>query len=186
MSRTDPDEALRRKVTRLAAQCNVAEYRFLKSLAELVERKAWCGVGVRSCAHWLNFHCGIAESAGREKVRVASRLAELPAIDAAFARGELSFSKVRAMTRVATPENEDQLLNIARSCTASHMELLVRKYRRVCAVMEDRIEQTQQREGRLSYYQDDDGTWVIRAKLPPVEGSLVVKAIEAATPPTTG
>ena len=179
----EEDEALRQKVTRLAAQCNVAEYQFLKSLAILIARKASAGAGVRSCAHWLNFHCGISESAGREKVRVASRLEHLPGIDAAFSRGELSFSKVRAMTRVATPENEGHLLTIARHGTASHLEAVVSKYRRLLGSLEDKVEQDQQRERKLSYFQDSDGMWVIRAKLPPEEGSLVVKALEAVAKP---
>ena len=149
----------------------------------MVEREAWCGTGVRSCAHWLNFHCGIGESAGREKVRVATRLGSLPNIDAAFSRGELSFSMVRAMTRVATPENEDSLLNIGRHGTASHMEQVVRKYRRVKSSLEDSAEQTQRRNRSLSYHRDTDGSWVIRGRLPAEEGALVIKAIEAVAKP---
>ena len=183
MRQSAEGEALRERVTTLAARCNLAEYQFLKALAELVEREAWCGTGVRSCAHWLNFHCGIGESAGREKVRVATRLGSLPNIDAAFSRGELSFSMVRAMTRVATPENEDSLLNIARHGTASHMEQVVRKYRRVKSSLEDSAEQAQRRNRTLSYHRDTDGSWVIRGRLPAEEGALVIKAIEAVARP---
>ena len=88
-------------------------------------------MSLRSCAHWLNWKCGIDMGAAREKVRVARALGELPLIGAAFACGKVSYSKVRAMTRVASVDNEEYLLMIARHGTASHVEGLVRSYRRV-------------------------------------------------------
>ena len=99
--RDDDDRAA--KMTLLAGQINAANHRLLRLIAEFDRRKAWSGGGtVRSCAHWLNWQCGIALGAAREKVRVAHCLETLPQIDAAFAAGEVSCSKVRAMTRVAT------------------------------------------------------------------------------------
>jgi len=68
-------------------------------------------------------------NAAREKVRVAHALKPLPCISAAFASGELSFSKVRALTRIADPENEKELLDLARYATAAQVEKLVRAYR---------------------------------------------------------
>src|SRR6188508_536933 len=73
----------------------------------------WNG-GFRSCAHWLNWRTGLELGAAREKVRVAHALAGLPLLSAAMARGELSFSKVRALTRVATAANEEELLTFAK------------------------------------------------------------------------
>ena len=175
---TDPetDESLGERITLLAGQINAANHRLLKLIAEFDRRKGWSGGGtVRSCAQWLNWKCGIALVAAREKVRVARRLEELRLIDAAFSAGEISYSKVRAMTRVATPENEDYLLYIARNGTASHVEQMVRKYRKVCRVSDE----AQERDRELTYYQDQDGMWIIKARLPPEAGSLVVKAIEA-------
>ena len=99
-------------------------------LDEFDRHDGWAGDGIRSLAHWLNFKCGLGELVAREKVRVARALRSLPSIDNAFERGEISYSKVRAMTRVATLENEAELLNIARHGTAAHMERLVRAYRR--------------------------------------------------------
>ncbi len=81
----------------------------LPSLA-LIECNAWEGPGIKSPAHWRNYHCGIDLGAAREKVRVAKSLSALPAIDEAFRCGTISYSKVRAMTRSATPENEQMLL----------------------------------------------------------------------------
>jgi hypothetical protein len=104
-------------------------------------------------------------------------------IDASFATGEISYSKVRAMTRVATPETEEALLEIARHGTASHMEQLVSKYKRVKRNMQDEAEQEREASRKLSYYQDNDGMWVINARLSPEAGSLLVKAIEALVAP---
>jgi hypothetical protein len=113
------NEELGEALTRLAGHINAAQYRFLKLLAALVERDAWQGhSGIKSPAHWLNYYCGIDLGAAREKVRVALCLATLPLIDAAFSTGVISYSKVRAMTRSATPENEALLLQVARHGTA--------------------------------------------------------------------
>jgi len=153
-------------------------------IAEFDKREGWSGGGtVRSCAHWLNWKCGIALGAGREKVRVAHSLENLPLIDASFAAGEISYSKVRAMTRVATRENEDFLLRIAQHGTASHVEKVVGKYRSVQTLEADAAEHEQHNARKLVYYQDQDGTWVIHAKLPQVAGALVIKAIEAIANP---
>ena len=178
------DEQLGREITLLAGQTNAGNHRMLKLIAEFDDRKAWSGGGtVRSCPHWLNWKCGIVLGAAREKVRVAHCLKCLPRIDAAFASGELSYSKVRAMTRVATPENEDYLLHIARHSTASHIEKVVGKYQKVQRTMHDKAEADQEAARKLVYYQDDDGMWIIHAKLPAEEGSLVVKALEAVARP---
>ena len=180
----DDDETLGREITLLAGQINAANHRLLKLIAEFDRRKAWHGGGtVRSCAHWLNWKCGIALGAAREKVRVAHCLDTLPLIDASFAAGEISYSKVRAMSRVATPQNEDFLLRIAQHGTASHVEKVVGKYKRVQIEDEDAKEREQDNHRNLVYYQDQDGMWIIHAKLPPEAGALVVKAIAAVANP---
>ncbi|MBT4521281.1 MAG: DUF222 domain-containing protein [Halieaceae bacterium] len=172
-------DSLGNEITLLAGQINAANYRFLKLIAEFDRRSGWnCDGTVRNCAHWLNWKCGIDKGAAREKIRVARRLDELPMINAAFAAGEVSYSKVRAMTRVATNENEQYLLNIAHYGTASHVELVVRKFQRVRRQCADDNDALQQAERELRYYQDDDGMWVISARLPAEEGELLVKAIE--------
>ena len=81
---------------------------------------------MKSCAHWLNWKCGIGLGAAREKVRVAHALEKLPRVAAAMTEGRLSYSKARELTRVADASNEDYLLNIALCGTASHVEQVVR------------------------------------------------------------
>ena len=128
----DDNETLAQEITLLAGQINAANHRLLIMIAEFDRRKGWGGGGtIRTCAHWLNWKCGIALGAAREKVRVANCLGKMPLMNASFAAGEISYSKVRAMTRVATPENEDFLLMVARYGTASHVEKVVGKYKSV-------------------------------------------------------
>jgi hypothetical protein len=115
---------------------------------------------------------------GREKVRVARSLADLPLIDQAFSEGKISYSKVRAMTRVATPENEKFLLQIAEYGTANHMEFLVRKYQYCKRLQEPRDSENWKRYKDLGWYQDETGMIVINARLPPEEGALVIRALE--------
>ena len=102
---------------------------------EFDEHEGWGG-GFKSCAHWLNWRTGLAMGAAREKVRVARVLAELPQLSAEMRRGALSYSKVRALTRIATPSNEVTLLDFARCATAAHVERLVRAWRRVDRIAE--------------------------------------------------
>src|SRR5512137_3034910 len=118
-------------ITELAGHLNAATRRWLALIAEFDRRKGWSDSVTQSCAHWLNWQCGLDLGAARGKVRVAHALEELPLIGAAMGRGELSYSKVRELTRVATPATEKYLLDIALHGTASHVERLVRQYRRV-------------------------------------------------------
>ncbi len=173
-------ERLEAEITTLAGHLNAANYRLIKLLDEFDRQNGWCGVGIRSLSHWLNFRCGIGKLAAREKVRVARALRELPKIDAAFERGEVSYSKVRAMTRAATPQNEAFLLQIARHGTADHMERLVRAYRNHTAELDaSKSEPEGGREGRFWCYAEDDGTMVFGGRLPLEQGKLLEKALDA-------
>ena len=109
------------------------------------------------CAHWLNWRTGLALGAAREKVRVARTLAELPLLSAAMQRGQLSYSKVRALTRVATPANERSLLDFARCGTATHVERLVRGRRRVDRVAEAKDTRRRHETRELRTWVGDDG-----------------------------
>ncbi len=174
------NDALEDSITALAANIAAATWQLLTLIAEFDRREVWGNHGLNSCAHWLNWQCGIALGAAREKVRVARALEHLPLISAAFAAGVVSYSKVRAMTRVATPENEDTLLMIARHGTAMHVEQTVRAYRQV-----QRIEETEKANGAhrarsLDWYYDDDGMLVIQARLPAETGAMLLKALAAA------
>jgi Domain of unknown function (DUF222)/HNH endonuclease len=172
---------LENQIIELAGHLNAANYRFLSLLAEFDRRKGWNCRATRDCAHWLNWKCGIDLGAAREKVRTARALWNLPLVSAAMERGEISYSNVRAITRVATPENEDYFVQIALHGTAHHVETLVRAYRRAEEQQLSR-ERQQQMNREARYYWDHDGSLVLRARLPADVGALVLKALEAAVP----
>ncbi|MCU0974866.1 MAG: HNH endonuclease [Steroidobacteraceae bacterium] len=168
------------RITTLCGQLNAATYRWLILIAEFDRREGWNDGGSKSCAHWLNWRCGLDLGAAREKLRVAHALASLPRIAAAMAAGELSYSKARALTRVAESATEGYLLEVARHGTAHHVERLVRAYRRALDAQELAREARQQAERRLTWHHDDDGTLVVSARLPAEAGALLLKALEAA------
>ena len=171
-------QALETELTTLAAYINAATFRLLTLIAEFDALQGWAHAGCRSCAHWLNWKCGIGLGAAREKVRVANALVSVPLIRAAFKKGEISYSKVRAMTRVATPETQDYLLMIAQHGTASHMETLVRQYRQV--VRREEADNQPFIQRTLRHYYDEEGMLVIKCRLPPEQGAIVIEALNAA------
>lgn len=176
------NEALASRITELAGHLNAANHRWLVLIAEFDRREGWSDGLTQSCAHWLSWQCGLDMGAAREKVRVARALLKLPAVSQAMSEGRLSYSKVRALTRVATPETEGVLLNVALHGTAHHVELLVRKYRRVLEVEELSREERQQARRGLTYQYDEDGAVVITLRMPAETGTLFLRAVDAAMP----
>jgi hypothetical protein len=175
-------EELEEEITTLAAHIHAATHRLLVLLAEFDRRRGWELGGHRSCAHWLSFRTGMDLGAAREKVRTARALMGLPEIGASMGRGELSFSKVRALTRVATPDNEGELLDFARDSTTAHLERMVRAVRRGSAKDEAAWERECYESRTLSVFPDDDpGMVVVRGRLPAEMGALVMRAVEAAS-----
>jgi hypothetical protein len=166
---------LEAELARLASHLYAGTCRWLELVAELDRRSGWVEAGVRSCAEWIAWRCALTPRAAREHVRVARSLDELPLTHASFARGELSYAKVRAVTRVATPESEEELLELARVCTASQLERSVRAYRRV-SVEEAR---RQQDDARLSVFWNPDGSLELHGRLAPEDGALLLRALEA-------
>jgi hypothetical protein len=173
-------EQLGDQITELAAHIHAATFRLLELIREFDSCEGWAGEGVLSCAHWLNWKCGMALGAARERIRVAHALKELPKISQTFRKGKISYSKVRAITRVATRKNENFLLMISHFGTASHVERLVRNYRSVKRHEALSKAQEQHAHRELSWFVDDDGYWVIRGRLPPESGALVIQMLEQA------
>jgi hypothetical protein len=173
-------EQLGDSIAELAAHMHAATYRLLVVLAEFDRRGGWGG-GFRSCAHWLSWRTRLDLGASREKVRVARALEHLPEVSDALRRGELSYAVVRAVTRVATPQNERELLELARHGTASHVERVVRAWRRVDRLEEQWAERERHRSRCLHLYPDEGGMYVLRARLSPEVGALLERALAAAS-----
>jgi hypothetical protein len=173
-------EEIGAEITELCGCMYAATYRLLVLIRQFDEENLWGLPGLYSCAHWLNWKCGIGMNAAREKVRVANALPALTKISDAFSRGEISYSKVRAMTRVANEENEDFLLMIARHGTAHHLESMVAKYRRAVRHQDLELANQQYAERSAHYYFDDDGSFVINARFPSEQGALIMNALDLA------
>jgi len=172
-------ERLGDEIAELSAHLEAATARLLDLIREFDAREGW-GNGFRSCAHWLSWRVGLDPGAAREKVRVGRALGTLPRLARALARGELSYAKVRALTRVATPETEERLLGVGRAGTAEHVERIVRGWRRVDRNAEAREAATRHRSRALHVYRDDDGMVRVRGRLEPEVGELLIQALAAA------
>src|SRR5438094_1001131 len=164
------------EIAELSAHLEAATARLLDLIREFDARQGWSN-GFTSCAHWLSWRVGLDIGAAREKVRVARALGTLPRLARALARGELSYAKVRALTRVATPETEERLLGVGRAGTAEHVELIVRGWRRVDRNAEAREAATRHRSRALHVYRDDDGMFRLRGRLEPEVGELLMQAL---------
>ena len=168
------------EITELAAHIHAATFLLLEKIREFDELEGWNLGGLASCAHWLQWQCGTNIGTAREKVRVARALPELPKISGAFREGRISYSKVRAMTRVATAKNEEFLLGIARHGTAAHVEVVVSNYRRGKRLEILFEENNRHAHRELSWYMDGDGMWVFKGKFTSEQGALIAKALEGA------
>jgi hypothetical protein len=171
-------ERLGNEIAELSAHLDAATARLLDLIREFDARGGW--EGARSCADWLSWRVGLDLGAARERVRVARALGELPLLSAALARGELSYSKVRALTRVATPDTEARLLAVGRAGTAAHVEKIVRGWRYVDRQIEAREAKARHRARTLQVYTDADGMVVVRGRLGPEAGAVLVRALDAA------
>ena len=178
MNTTDLDR-LGDEIAELSVHLEAATARLLDLIREFDAHGGW-GNGFRSCADWLSWRVGLDPGAARERVRVARALGTLPLLARALARGELSYAKVRALTRVATPETEEQLLAFGRTGTAAHVERLVRGWRRMDRIAEARETERQHVSRELHVYQDGDGMMAVRGRLTPEVGALLVQALAAA------
>ena len=175
-------EGLGEEIALLSAHQDAAAFLSLTKIREFDDNEGWATAyrGFLSCAHWLSWRTGLDAGAAREKVRVANALGRLPLISETMRRGKISYSKVRALTRIATAENEEELLHFARTGTAAHVEKLVRAYRRV--ERQSDLEETEVRHASryCHIFADDDGMVVVRARLEPEAGAAFQLALEAA------
>ena len=166
------------RIAELSSRIQAATWELLMLIRDFDVENGWSGC--LSCAQWLSWRTGLSPGPAREHVRVARALGELPNLSDAMRRGRISYSKVRAVTRVATPENEQRLLDVALAGTAEHVEQIARSWRRVDQAAEQAEEQRQDRSRSLRTWVDDDGMVVVRGRLTPEVGAVLRRALEAA------
>jgi uncharacterized protein DUF222/HNH endonuclease len=164
------------KIAELAAEIAALTASWLALIAEFDARGAYLKEGFHSCAHWLSWRCSIATRTAREHVRVAQRLAELPLVREAFSTGELSYSKVRAITRVEEEGLEEHMLDMARKATAAQLDKLVQGMRRARSAAE--VQVAHQRR-HFNFTWGEDGCLSFRGKVTAEEGALLLRALEA-------
>lgn len=159
----------------LAAEIAAQTCRFLHVLGEFDARQGWQDVaGMRSCVHWLSWRCGMSGSTAREHVRIARALRTLPLVETEFAAGQLSYSKVRAITRVGTAANEDELVQAAQAASADQLDRLCAGIRTGASLADINARHSRR---RLSYRIDEDGSVSFSAHSSPEEGAVIVEAL---------
>ncbi|TVP46310.1 MAG: DUF222 domain-containing protein, partial [Gemmatimonadales bacterium] len=176
----EPLRALEDRILEISAHVELAGHQQLQLLAEFDARRGWELGGHASCAHWLAARAKLDLGTAREKVRVARALEELPETSAWMALGRISFCQARALTRVATPDDESDLLEAADGMTTAQVERMVRGWRMKSAADAVEREQERQRSRSFSVVPDLDGMYLVRGRLTPEQGALLMRAIEAA------
>ena len=169
-------EQLGEEIASLAAHLDAATHRLLTCIRQFDEANGWHQQGAISCAHWLAWRTGLDTATAREKVRVARALGNLPAIDEALRSARLSYAKVRALTRVATPQNETRLLEMALEATGAQLERLCRGYRTALAADEASDPEERSVHQRLL----PGGMVKLELVLSPDEAELILRAIDRA------
>ena len=168
------------RIADLAARINIATFDMLTLVAEFDRREGWAD-NFASCAEWLAWRTGRTLAAARENVRVAHALEGLPLTAEVMKRGQLSYTKVRTMTRVATPETEATLLEYAQATSAARLEWLARGWKRLSRDGELAAEEVRHQSRTFSVAIDADGMYVVRGRLEPEVGAVLMRAIEAAS-----
>jgi hypothetical protein len=171
-----PLERLEAQICELAGHLAAATCRFLVLLGDFDARRGWASWEMTSCAQWLSWKCQMSSGTAREHVRVARALRDLPVIRARFAAARLSYAKVRALTRIATPQNEPGLAEIAGPMTGNQLERFARAHRQV--TQSDDANARVRR--RLVWRFEEDGSLSGTFRLPPLAGAVLLKALRAA------
>ena len=173
-------DELERGIVDLTARMTASAYELLVMIREFDERAGWLGWGFESCAQWLHWRCDSSRGAAREKVRVAHALKELAEISLAFSEGKLSYSKVRALARVAKPSNEGALLAFALSTTAARVEERCRQMRNTSPEALDGAKRAHARRSLRVWRDAQRGTLTLTVALPVETGELVCQALDKA------
>ena len=169
------------RIGQAAARAHAALAGVALAAAEFDEINGWCAPGIRSFEHWLAIAAGFDLRTGAELLRVGRALKALPLTARAFEAGRLSFDKARHLTKVATPATEDMFLEIARGASGSQLARICGSMRRIAGAEAPGHDRELQAERGLWTELDEDGMMRLVARLPPEDGAVVMRAIEAIT-----
>jgi len=173
-------DALDERILNLCTHINVATYELLLMIREFDERGGCLKWGLDCTSKWLAWRCDLSMATAREKVRVAQALKHLPLISAAFGSGELSYSKVRSLTRVANADNEADLVAFALRNTSSHVAEYCRELRMGAPASTDIAERAFAHRCLRVRRDADRGMLSVTVELPLEAGELIEKALDKA------
>jgi hypothetical protein len=171
---------LESEICELAGHLAAAMCRFLMLVGEFDAREGWASWDMQSCAAWLSWKCQLAAGTAREQVRVARKLRALPVIRGEFAAGRLSYAKVRALTRIAAPDSDAGLAEMAGPMTGNQLERFARAHRTVTRAIDEQA----RIQRRLTWRLEEDGSLSLSVRLPPEDGAALLAALRAATADT--
>ena len=175
-------DQLETELISLSSRINAQEYEFLVLLREFDLRQGWKIYHFNYCWEWLNMKCGMAPGTAREKLRVANALFDLPQTSTAFAKGDLSYSKARSLTRTASPTTEEQLLDFALNATAAQVDRHCMELRNVQRNISTPDANRAHAARYLSCSSHSGGSVTLSVELPKEAADLVMKALEMAVP----
>ena len=183
MPRAAPDSSpaepsideLDRSICQLLRQMSAESYRMLELVRDFDDRLGFAKWTFSTCAEWLAWRCSISLSAAREKVRTAQALRHLPSISKAFADGCLSYTKVRALTRVALQQDEDLLLAYALGATAAQVEERCRQLRNARPDSVHGARRAWERRSLTVWRDEARGTLRLTVELPIDDGELIAR-----------
>jgi hypothetical protein len=172
-----PMAHLEARICELAGHLAAATCRYLLLVADFDAREGWRAWEMPSCAAWLAWKCQVAPGTARDHVRGARALKQLPVIRSEFAAGRFSYAKVRALARIAQPETEQDLVDMARHMTAGQVERFAHAHRK--CTKNGTGQPSPPPERKLSWRISDDGTITFTASLPPQDGAVILQALRA-------
>jgi 5-methylcytosine-specific restriction endonuclease McrA len=173
----EPGSSLRAEVVQVGQRCANAQYRLVRVVAALDTSEEWALDGAITCAHWVADALDVEVCTAREWLRIGHALEALPLTDAAFATGRLSYSKIRTLTRVATPDTETELCELAERVPAGRLACEIARWRSERESPEE-TEARQKQQTSLTTRIDVDGMGVIRMRLPPADFGTVLAMVE--------
>src|SRR5258708_3963757 len=168
---------LEARICELAGHLAAATCAFLLLVADFDAREGWRAWEMPSCAAWLAWKCQVAPGTAKDHVRVARALKNLPVIRGEFAAGRFSYSKVRALARIATPDTEQALADMAESMTAGQVERFAAPHRK-CSPSGDG-QPSPPRASKLTSRRSDARTITITAAFRPEDGAVILQALRA-------
>src|SRR3984957_12867564 len=169
----EPLERLEARICELAGHLTAATCQFLLLVADFDERQGWADWEMTSCAAWLSWKCQVAPGTAREQVRVARSLTQYPLVRREFAAGRMSYAKVRALTRIITPETEADLVEMATPMTAGQLERFAQAHRRVSTAGD----QGSRPARKLTWCPAGDQDYQFRAVLPAEAAAVIFQAL---------